>query len=301
MSAGNQSWELPNTPSMTEVNTENWYAVHTRARHERAIAQRLREQGINTFLPLVTEVHRWSDRRKSVEVPLFGCYVFVKLPLTGEHRLQVLKIDGVFRFVGASGLEATFDAATRLVRNGIPGDFVECGVARGGCAALMATVAAHDSPVRKMWLFDSFEGLPAPTSEDYGQNRESTGKHVRPLVRGSCLGTKEQVEALLFSRFGFARDSIALVPGWFQNTLPVWKQRIGKIALLRIDGDWYESTMCCLDNLYDSVAPGGSIIIDDYGVCFGCKKAVHEFFSRRNLHPRLIPDNRGGVRFSKAS
>ncbi len=75
-----QSWELPNTPPMTEVNTETWYAVHTRARHERVIAQRLREQGINTFLPLVTEVHRWSDRRKSVEVPLFGCYVFVKLP-----------------------------------------------------------------------------------------------------------------------------------------------------------------------------------------------------------------------------
>jgi O-methyltransferase len=219
----------------------------------------------------------------------------------GLFRAQSVHSVMPYSLVGASGLEATFDAATGLVRNGIPGDFVECGVARGGCAALMATVAAHDSPVRKMWLFDSFEGLPAPTSEDYGQNRESTGKHVRPLVRGSCLGTKEQVEALLFSRFGFARDSIALVPGWFQNTLPVWKQRIGKIALLRIDGDWYESTMCCLDNLYDSVAPGGSIIIDDYGVCFGCKKAVHEFFSRRNLHPRLIPDNRGGVRFSKAS
>jgi O-methyltransferase len=219
----------------------------------------------------------------------------------GLFRTQSVYRVMPYSLVGASGLEATFDAATELVKNGIPGDFVECGVARGGCAALMATVAAQDLPVRKMWLFDSFEGLPSPTSEDYSQNRESTGKHVRPLVRGSCLGTKEQVEALLFSRFGFSRDSIVLIQGWFQNTLAVSKQRINKIALLRIDGDWYESTRCCLDNLYDSVAPGGLIIIDDYGVCFGCKKAVHEFFAKRNIHPRLIPDNRGGVRFSKTS
>ena len=110
---------------MTEVNTENWYAVHTRARHERVIAQRLRERGINTFLPLVTEVHRWTDRRKSVEVPLFGCYVFVKLPATGEQRLQVLKIDGVFKFVGASGLgtpiaESQIDAVRTLIGQQIP-------------------------------------------------------------------------------------------------------------------------------------------------------------------------------------
>jgi O-methyltransferase len=222
------------------------------------------------------------------------------------NRAGLFRAQSVYRvmpysLVGASGLEATFDAASEIVKNRIPGDFVECGVARGGCAALMATVAAKASPARRMWLFDSFEGLPSPTSADYGQNLRSTGKHIRPLVRGSCLGTKEQVEALLFSRFGFARDSIVLMQGWFQDTLPVSRERIGQIALLRIDGDWYESTMCCLDHLYDSVAPGGSIIIDDYGVCFGCKRAVHEFFAKRNILPRLIPDDRGGVRFSKSS
>ena len=125
MSTGNQSWEHPNIAPMAEVNVEQWYAVHTRARHERVVAQRLREQGVNTFLPLVTEVHRWSDRRKSVEVPLFGCYVFVKLPSTGEHRLQVLKIDGVFRFVGASGMgtpiaESQIDAVRTLIGQQIP-------------------------------------------------------------------------------------------------------------------------------------------------------------------------------------
>jgi len=108
-----------------QVNMEQLYAVHTRARHERVIAQRLREQGINTFLPLVTEVHRWSDRRKSVEVPLFGCYIFVKLATTGEYRLQVLKIDGVFKFVGAAGMgtpipEAQIDAVRTLIGQQIP-------------------------------------------------------------------------------------------------------------------------------------------------------------------------------------
>ena len=125
MSAGKQSWELPNMAPVIASGTENWYAVHTRARHERAVAQRLRELGVNTFLPLVTEVHRWSDRRKSVEVPLFGCYVFVKLPPTGEDRLRVLRIDGVFKFVGARGVgtpiaEAQIDAVRTLIGQQLP-------------------------------------------------------------------------------------------------------------------------------------------------------------------------------------
>jgi transcription antitermination factor NusG len=125
MSAGNQSWDLRNTTPTIGSGVENWYAVHTRARHERVVAQRLREQGVNTFLPLITEVHRWSDRQKSVELPLFGCYVFVKLSSTGEERLRVLRIDSVFKFVGARGLgtpiaEAQIDAVRTLIGQQIP-------------------------------------------------------------------------------------------------------------------------------------------------------------------------------------
>jgi transcriptional antiterminator NusG len=120
MSTGNQFWERPNMTAITASGIENWYAVQTRARHERAVAQRLREQGVTTFLPLVTEVHRWSDRRKSVELPLFACYVFVKVPATGEDRLRVLRIDGVFKFVGARGLgtpiaESQIEAVRTLI------------------------------------------------------------------------------------------------------------------------------------------------------------------------------------------
>src|SRR6266550_7166507 len=82
----------------------NWYAVQTRARNEKAISERLREQGLITFLPLVSETRRWSDRKKKVELPLFSCYLFVKL-VAGNHnqRMQVYRTNGVFRIVSVRG------------------------------------------------------------------------------------------------------------------------------------------------------------------------------------------------------
>ena len=81
----------------------NWYAVQTRARHEKRVAERFREQGLATFLPIVSEVRRWSDRKKTVELPLFGCYVFVKVATSREERLRVCCVDGVLRIVGSKG------------------------------------------------------------------------------------------------------------------------------------------------------------------------------------------------------
>ncbi len=81
-------------------SVESWYAVQTRARHERVVVQRFQEKGLTTFLPVYTEVRRWSDRWKSVELPLFSCYVFVKIMPTNEDRLKVLCTDSVFDLVG---------------------------------------------------------------------------------------------------------------------------------------------------------------------------------------------------------
>jgi transcription antitermination factor NusG len=125
MSTSNQSWDSQSTLPLVGSGLENWYAMHTRARHERVVTQRLQDQGVTTFLPLITEVHRWSDRQKSVELPLFGCYVFVKLPPTGEDRLRVLQVDGVFRFVGTRGIgtpiaESQIDAVRTLIGQQIP-------------------------------------------------------------------------------------------------------------------------------------------------------------------------------------
>jgi transcription antitermination factor NusG len=107
MSCGIQLWESPTTDVMMKQEPQVWYAVQTRARHEKAIAERLLEQGITAFLPLVTEIHRWSDRKKKVEVPLFSCYVFVKLvPGNNDDRMRVYRTNGVFGLVGPRG-EAT--------------------------------------------------------------------------------------------------------------------------------------------------------------------------------------------------
>ena len=105
MSTGSQPWQVSSPAAViaTGTGSEAWFAIHTRSRHERLVAQRLEEQGINGFVPMVTEVHHWSDRRKSVELPLFSCYVFVKLVPTPEERLRVLRVEGVFRFVGRGG------------------------------------------------------------------------------------------------------------------------------------------------------------------------------------------------------
>ena len=88
-------------PALASTDAQ-WYALMTRARHEKAVAGRLRDRGIEAFLPVVTEKHRWSDREKFVEVPLFGGYVFVRVPLTNENYYRVCNLDGVVRLVGAA-------------------------------------------------------------------------------------------------------------------------------------------------------------------------------------------------------
>jgi transcription antitermination factor NusG len=103
VSAGHQSWEVASSVPGIQTDSAHWYAVHTRARHEMRVADRLQEQGITTFLPLVKETHRWSDRKKTVEVPLFGCYVFVRIVPGAKERLQVCCTSGVLQMVGTRG------------------------------------------------------------------------------------------------------------------------------------------------------------------------------------------------------
>jgi transcription termination/antitermination protein NusG len=102
VSSGSEVWPVASPVPVAKADG-SWYALQTRARHEKTIAERLREQGVTSFLPLVSEVHRWSDRRKTVELPLFSCYIFVKLLPTNEDRLRACRISGVFGIVGVRG------------------------------------------------------------------------------------------------------------------------------------------------------------------------------------------------------
>jgi transcription antitermination factor NusG len=100
----NQSCEARQGPIQFASQEElRWYALHTRARHERAVELRLRDQGMEIFLPTTMEVHRWSDRKKKVELPLFSCYVFVRCALTEEDRTRVYRVESVHGFVGSRG------------------------------------------------------------------------------------------------------------------------------------------------------------------------------------------------------
>ena len=214
----------------------------------------------------------------------------------------------LYTMVGRGGLIATHEVVKRAEEQELEGCLVECGVARGGCAALMLMTSwavrrlksppdstVDDVTTKEAWLFDSFEGLPEPTNED-GALRKPQGKDKSSwdLAKGYCLGTQEEVEDLLFSQFAFSRNKVHLVKGWFQDTLPEYRERVGDIAVLRIDGDWYESTKCCLENLYNNVVDGGYVILDDYALV-GCRKAVDEFFAGKGIDiPEVVLDGRGG-------
>ena len=103
MAVSSLSLDLPRPTPAIEAEAETWYGLQTRPRHEKIVVQRLEERGVTTLLPLVTEVHRWSDRKKSVEVPLFSCYVFARFVPNRAERLRVLRVEGVFGLVGARG------------------------------------------------------------------------------------------------------------------------------------------------------------------------------------------------------
>ena len=100
MSSGHQTWELAVPIPAVEAEPQSWYAVQTKARHEKVIVQRFRELGLTTYLPTITETHRWSDRKKKVEVPLFSCYVFARLGPSLDEHVKACRVDGVFRIVG---------------------------------------------------------------------------------------------------------------------------------------------------------------------------------------------------------
>ena len=199
------------------------------------------------------------------------------------------------RFANVHALAAAAEA------RGLPGAFVECGVWRGGCAAVLAAQARSGGTGRLTWLFDSFEGLPEPSAEDgAAAARYAGGRAAGALAPiGRCVGPLADVRRLLFGTLGIPEAAVRLVPGWFQDSLPASREAIGPIALLRLDGDWYASTRVCLEQLYDQVVPGGYVILDDYGDWEGCRRATDEFLAARGLQVELEVIDRGGRWFTK--
>jgi hypothetical protein len=185
----------------------------------------------------------------------------------------------------------------------MPGAFVETGVCRGGSSAIMAMSSLRwGGGHRHLHLFDSFEGLPRPLKEkDYFEGmteqwgflpEECDGKLVSS---GKMSASKDDAEKVLFNIAKYPKDLATFHVGWFQNTVPSATADIGPIALLRIDGDLYDSTLVCLRNLYPVVNKGGFIIIDDWGYK-GCRTACEEYFKEVGIRP-FIHYVDGNVRY----
>ena len=184
-----------------------------------------------------------------------------------------------YTMTGPVRCRALWDQCHQVLQANIPGCFVECGVWRGGSAAVMGLAIRNSGQQRDLHLFDSFEGLPEPTDRDGAQAREYSGGHASGVLRSveQCKAGLDEVKTFLLGRLGFDPSRVHLHVGWFQNTLPVDAGKLGPIALLRLDGDWYESTRFCLEHLYSNLSPGGVIIMDDYWAWEGCRKATDEY------------------------
>jgi hypothetical protein len=185
-----------------------------------------------------------------------------------------------------------WDFSKKVLNSDVPGDFVECGVWKGGSAGIMGMAlekfdADHH---RKLHLFDSFEGLPEPSELDgEGAAIYSGGVSSGKLESvHQCEAGIDEVKNFLFNHLSLAEERLIFHQGWFQDTLPLLKEHPSKIALLRLDGDWYESTKVCLDYLYDRVPKGGVIILDDYFCWEGCKKAADEFRAARGIVDQIV-------------
>lgn len=172
----------------------------------------------------------------------------------------------------------TLELTRKVFRDKIKGDFVECGIAQGVQIAIMASVNQQQNNQRKIYGYDSFEGIPFATKKDTQQPGSNEFKPKKPgdhlMSSGISIHSLDEVTRTL-SIWGLHLEQFKFMEGWFEETVP--RHNIGKICLLRLDGDLYESTKVCLEHLYPKLVKGGILIIDDW-VLKGCRLACDEYF-----------------------
>jgi O-methyltransferase len=203
------------------------------------------------------------------------------------RRYRLFTRVGTHTLVSRAKLNTLCTLVGQLEAEQVPGAIVECGVFKGGAAALMASEAGGR---RDVLLFDSFEGLPPPGAKD---GTIATGQYHA----GWCASTEDDVRAI-FARMGVMNDRVRLVKGWFENTFPVTP--VPPVAMLHVDADWYDSVRLCLETHFDRLVPGGFLVLDDYGRWEGCTRATDEFLAARGLGP-LTPTGSVGHYLRKSA
>ena len=183
-------------------------------------------------------------------------------------------------------------AITYIIKNKIKGDFVECGVWKGGSCMLMAkTLVNEGEKERKIWMYDTFAGMTEPTDDDCEIKTNVSGSDLLKNIPKNtdkfnmwAYAPLEMVKKNM-KKTMFPEERIHFIEGKVENTLGKVKPQ--NIALLRLDTDWYESTKCELEQLYPLLSIGGVLIVDDYGHFSGAKKTVDEYFSKTNIKPLM--------------
>ena len=194
-------------------------------------------------------------------------------------NLSLISAVSPYSMLSTIRLQSLLNLSRRICEEDIPGNFVECGVCRGGSAALMAyVIQTYSKRHRLLYAFDTFTGMPAPTNVDQFQGY---------LANETGFGEGTLQAPLENNLWQVCRDlgvtNVVAVPGLFRDTLPVCGPIIGDIALLHADSDWYESTMDIFNNLYGNIVPGGLVQLDDYNFWEGCAKAVSDFVTQKRL------------------
>lgn len=183
---------------------------------------------------------------------------------------------------------ALYKAVEYIAKNNIPGDFCECGVWRGGSSMMIAmALKRFNCTDRKLYLFDTFEGMSAPGEADFDDEGNSAASLLGKVEKKNkdnsiwCYADLQDVQTNM-ARTGYPTDKISYMQGKVEDTLPVFS--LGQdLAMLRLDTDWYESTKTEMEYLFPKLKPGGVLIIDDYGFWQGAKKAVDEYIANNNV------------------
>lgn len=195
--------------------------------------------------------------------------------------------------IGMRRLTSLQHCIETILAENIPGDLIECGVWRGGACILMRGVlAAYGDETRSVWLADSFQGVPRSDPANY-----KADKGIRAEFAAGILGVSEAQVRENFERYGLLDDRVRFLPGWFKDTLA--DAPVERIAVLRLDGDLYESTIQALDALYPRLSPGGFCIIDDYLAVKACEQAVTDYRVKHGISEEIVDIDGTGVLWRK--
>ena len=250
-----------------------------------------------------TVVERLRDRYLSLMESCLTGTIFEDKPLEAlgttvyDPKLREVGRDWpstAHTMIGVKRLRNLRTLVEDVIRNEVPGDLIETGVWRGGACILMrAVLSAYQVTDRRVWVADSFEGVPPPDLDRYPSDVGSD-YHTFEDLSVSFETVRSNID-----KYGLLDDQVVFLRGWFKDTLGT--APIERLALLRLDGDLYESTIVALDALYDKLSVGGYVIVDDYHVVEGCRRAIGDFLAARSMSPELCEIDGVGVFWRKTA